>query len=87
MGNGMVIVAVVSVVGLSGLGHAAQPEQKTGQDRIRAEYANAAKKCDGLSGEARKTCLKDAQAQASSMNGKNKGASMPDRSAAPGEKK
>ncbi len=85
MSNGMVIVAVMSVVGLSGLGHAAQPEQKTGQDRVRAEYANAAKKCDGLGGEARKACLKDAQA--SSMNGKNKGASMPDRSAAPGGKK
>lgn len=84
MKNGVMIVAVMSAVSLSGLGHAAQPEQKTGQDRVRVEYGATARKCEGLSGEVRRACLEDTRA--AGMYGKGKGDAMPDRKV-PGEKK
>lgn len=60
MKNSMMMIAVISALGLSAVSHA-QTEPKTGQDRIRSEYADPAKKCDGLNGDARTACLKDAQ--------------------------
>lgn len=56
----MMMIAVISTFGLTTLSHA-QPEPKTGQDRVRSEYADPAKKCDALSGDARTACLKDTQ--------------------------
>jgi len=60
MKNSMMMIAVISALGLSTVSHA-QTEPKTGQDRARSEYADPAKKCDGLNGDARTACLKDSQ--------------------------
>ena len=59
MNNCMTVVAVMAVTGLFAPGHAAQPERKDGKDRVRMEYGAVARKCDGLKGDARITCLKD----------------------------
>ncbi len=56
----MMTIAVISTLGMSVTAHA-QIEQKPGKDRARSEYADPAKKCDGLNGDARTVCLKDAQ--------------------------
>jgi len=60
MKKSMMMVMAVAVMGLSGLSQAAQPEQKSGQDRVKSEYGVAEKKCDGLKGDAKSACLKDA---------------------------
>lgn len=56
----MMMFAVISTLGMTAAVQA-QPEQKPGQDRVRSEFADPAKKCDGLNGDARTACLKDAQ--------------------------
>lgn len=61
MKNCLMVVAVMAVAGLSVPGHAAQPEQKAGKDRVRMEYGAVARPCDGLQGDARVTCLKEAR--------------------------
>lgn len=61
MKKSMMMIAMVSAFGMTAAGHAAQPEQKSGQDRTRSEYTDPAKKCDGLKGDARSACLKDVQ--------------------------
>ena len=60
MKNSMMMIAVISCLGMTAAAHA-QLEQKPGQDRVRSEYADPAKRCDGLNGDARTACLKDAQ--------------------------
>lgn len=60
MKNSMMMIAVISALGMAAVSHA-QTQQKAGQDRARAEYADPAKKCDGLKGDARTACMKDAQ--------------------------
>lgn len=63
MKNSMMMIAVISTLGLTAVSHA-QTAPKTGQDRTRSEYTDPAKKCDGLKGDARTACLKDAQKDA-----------------------
>lgn len=63
MKKSMMMIAMVSAFGMTAAGYAAQPEPKSGQDRTRSEYTDSAKKCDGLKGDARSACLKDAQRQ------------------------
>lgn len=58
-----VMIAMVFAFGMNVTVHAAQPEQKSGQERIRVVYPDPAKKCDGLTGGARSVCLKDVQRQ------------------------
>ncbi len=60
MKNSMMMIAVISAFGMTAVSHA-QTQQKAGHDR--AEYVDSAKKCVGLSGDARTACLKDAQQQ------------------------
>ena len=60
MKNSMMTIAVISTLGMSTAAHA-QMEQKPGPDRVRSEYADPAKKCDGLNGDESTVCLKDAQ--------------------------
>jgi hypothetical protein len=60
MKNSMMMIAVISALGMTAAAHA-QMEQKPAQDRARSEYADPAKKCDGLKGDARTACLNDAQ--------------------------
>lgn len=59
MKNSMMTIAVISALGMAAAAHAQTPS--TGQDRARSESADPAKKCDGLKGDARTACLKDAQ--------------------------
>ncbi len=60
MKSSMMMIAVISVLGMTAVSHA-QTQPKAGQDRARVEYADPAKKCDGLKGDARSACMKDAQ--------------------------
>lgn len=81
MKGSMTATAVIFLLGIAGPGQAAQQEQKPGQDRVRSEYESAAKKCEGLKGEVRTACLKDAQAatvQGKGADGAKSGARMPD---------
>lgn len=63
MKNSMMTIAVISALGMTAAAHA-QMDQKSGPDRTRSEYADPARKCDGLAGDARTACLKDAQKSA-----------------------
>lgn len=63
MKSSVMTVAVISALGMTAAAHA-QTEQKPGQDRVRSEYVDPAKKCDGLAGDARTACLKDAKKSA-----------------------
>ena len=47
MKNSMMMIAVISSLGMTVAAHA-QLEQKPGQDRVRSEYADPVKRCDGL---------------------------------------
>lgn len=60
MKKNMMMIAVISTFGMTAAVHA-QPERKPGQDRARSEFSDPAKKCDGLNGDARTACLKEAQ--------------------------
>lgn len=60
MKKSMMMIAVISTLGMTTSIYA-QQEQKAAPDRVRSEYADPAKKCDGLNGDARTACLKEAQ--------------------------
>lgn len=70
MKNRMMVVAVMAVTGLPATGHAAQPEQEAGKDRVRVEYGAVTRKCDSLKDDARIICLKDARVAGNGGKGK-----------------
>lgn len=72
----MMMIAVISALGMTAVSHA-QTQPKAGQDRSRAEYADPAKKCDGLKGDARTACMKDAQKTDAQKAGKGDMKSAP----------
>ncbi len=81
MKGGMTTMAVIFLLGSAGPGQAAQQGRKPDQDRVRSGYESAAKKCEGLKGEVRTACLKDAQAatsQGKGADGAKSGTRMPD---------